>query len=75
MIGSHLLLEPEFLGRVDVRLCPSPSEARPESALRRLAAALGRRFRRHAPPPLSDYMRRDVGLEPLPKRQEWMWPC
>jgi hypothetical protein len=72
MITSHLLFE--FFGRLGPTRYPHLPEDRPESVLRRLQSALSRRLRQHSPPPLSDHLCRDIGIDPLPKSPERPWP-
>ena len=74
MINSHLLFMSEYAGRFDPRRA-NRSGAGSASFVRRLLIALLTRPRRHSlPPHLSDHLCRDIGIEPMPKRQEWMWP-
>jgi hypothetical protein len=73
MIASQLLFE--FFGRLTPARYPLRPEERPETLLRRLRSALGRRLRQHPPPPyFSDHLCRDIGIERPLKRQEWPWP-
>ena len=40
----------------------------------RLLSVIGNRLRQHSPPAvLSNHMRRDIGLDPLPERSDWHW--
>ncbi len=74
MMNSQLLFTSEYAGRFDPPRARSP-EAPSESVLRRLIVRIGRRLRRHSPPPyLSDHLCRDIGIEPMPKSQELFWP-
>ncbi|HUL09764.1 MAG TPA: hypothetical protein VLV76_25765 [Candidatus Acidoferrum sp.] len=73
MIASQLLFE--FIGRLAPTRYPHRPEEQPETLLRRLQSAVGRRLRQHSPPPYSSaYLCRDIGIEPPPKAQEWPWP-
>ncbi len=72
MIASQLLFE--IFGRLAPRRWPPRLEDRPETLLRRLASAASRRLRQHSPPPLSEHLCRDIGIEPPPKQQEPPWP-
>jgi hypothetical protein len=74
MMNSQLLFTSEYAARFDARLVPLP-EAPPESLLRRLIVSIGRRLRPNPPPPyLNDHLCRDIGIEPMPMRQEPPWP-
>ena len=72
MIASQLLFE--FFGRLAPRRWPHRLEDRSETLLRRLGSAASRRLRQHSPPPLSEHLCRDIGIEPPPKQQERPWP-
>ena len=73
MITSHLMQMVELLGR-EGALRSNGSEDRPVSPLGRLLSVVGNRLRQHSPPVvLSNHMRRDIGLEPLPERRDWNW--
>ena len=73
MIASQLLFE--FFGRLAPRQWPHRMEDQPESLLRRLRSAVGRRWRQHSPPPcLSAHLCRDIGIEPPSKQQAQPWP-
>jgi len=73
MIASHLMLMAELLGLESARRS-NESEDRPVSRLSRLIAVIGDRLRQHSPPEgLSNHMRRDIGLDPLPQRSDWLW--
>ena len=39
----------------------------------RIRSVLGRWGRQQSPPHLSNHMRRDIGLDPLPERRDWIW--
>lgn len=74
MITSHLMLMAELLGREGGLRRSSESEDRPVSRLGRMLAVFGNRLRQHSPPAaLSNHMRRDIGLDPLPQRNDWNW--
>jgi hypothetical protein len=74
MIASHLMFMAELLGRESARRRSNESEDRPVSPIRRLVSVIGNGLRQHSPPvELSNHMRRDIGLEPLPQRSEWIW--
>jgi hypothetical protein len=73
MITSHLLQMVELLGR-EGALRSNGSEDRPVTRLGRLLSVVGNRLRQHSPPAvLSNHMRRDIGLDPLPERNDWNW--
>jgi hypothetical protein len=72
MIASQLLFE--FIGRLAPSRYPHRPEEQPEPLLHRLKSAVGRRLRQHSPPPFSEHLCRDIGIEPPPKAQEWPWP-
>jgi len=74
MITSHLILMAEMLGRNSGLRRSTESEDRPVSRLGRMLSVFGRRLRQHSPPlPLTNHLRRDIGLAPLPERNEWLW--
>ena len=74
MITSHLMLMAEVFGRNRGLRRSSESEDRSGSRLGRLLAVFGSRLRQHSPPvALSNHMRRDIGLDPLPERSDWHW--
>ena len=73
MITSHLMQIVELLGR-ESGLRSNESEDRPVSRLGRVLSVVGNQLRQHSPPvELSNHMRRDIGLGPLPKRNDWNW--
>lgn len=73
MITSHLVQIVELLDR-EGGLRSNESEDRPVSRLGRLLSVFGNRLRQHSPPvELSNHMRQDIGLEPLPQRNDWNW--
>ena len=73
MITSHLMQIVELLGR-EGALRSNGSEDRPVSRLGRMLSVFGNRLRQHSPPvELSNHMRRDIGLDPLPQRSDWNW--
>ena len=74
MITSHLMFVAELLGRNSGTLRSSESEDRPVSGFGRFLSVVGNRLRKHSPPlPLTNHMRRDIGLDPLPQRSDWIW--
>jgi hypothetical protein len=74
MITSHLMFVAELLGRTSGTLRSNESEDRPVTRLGRFLPIGGSRLRKHSPPmPLSNHMRRDIGLDPLPERSDWIW--
>ncbi len=74
MITSHLMLMAELLGRESGLRRSNESEDRPVSRLGRMLSVFGNRLRQHSPPAaLSNHMRRDIGLDPLPERNDWNW--
>lgn len=74
MITSHLMFMAEMFGRNSGTLRSNESEDRPVSRLSRFLSIFGSRLRKHSPPmPLTNHMRRDIGLDPLPKHSEWQW--
>jgi hypothetical protein len=73
MITSHLMAMAELLGLESARRS-NESEDRPVSRLGRLISVIGNQLRQHSPPAeLSNHMRRDIGLDPLPQRSDWLW--
>ncbi len=73
MIASHLLFVAEVFGRNGF-LRPRRPEGRPAPRRGRVVAAVGRWARQQSPPaPLSNHLRRDIGLDPLPRRKDWIW--
>jgi hypothetical protein len=73
MITSHLMQIVELLGR-EGALRSNGSEDRPVSRLGRMLSVFGNRLRQHSPPAeLTNHMRRDIGLDPLPQRSDWNW--
>ena len=74
MITSHLLQMVELLGREGWLRRSNESEDRPASRLGRMLSVFGSQLRQHSPPlGLSNHMRRDIGLDPLPERSDWNW--
>ena len=74
MITSHLMLMAEAFGRNSGLRRSNESEDRPVSRLGRMLSVFGNRLRQHSPPiALSNHMRRDIGLDPLPERSDWNW--
>ena len=71
---AHLMLMAELLGRNGWLRRSNESEDRPVSRFGRMVSVIGNRLRQHSPPAaLSNHMRRDIGLDPLPERNEWLW--
>jgi hypothetical protein len=73
MMNSQLLFMSEYAARIEPARSRSP-EAPSESFLRRLIVRIGRRLRPNPPPYLSAHLCRDIGIEPMPERQEVLWP-
>jgi hypothetical protein len=73
MTNSHLLFVSQYVGRFDPRRS-NRSDVGPAPFVRRLLIALLTRPRRHSLPYLNDHLCRDIGIEPMPKQQEWFWP-
>jgi hypothetical protein len=74
MITSHLMFVAEVFGRDRGLRRSNESEDRPVSRPGRLLSVFGSRLRQHSPPvELSNHMRRDIGLDPLPQRSDWIW--
>jgi hypothetical protein len=74
MITAHLQFVAEVFGRNGFNLRSQRPEGRAGSRLRQILSALRGRRRQHSPPlPLSNHLRRDIGLEPLPVRKDWIW--
>jgi hypothetical protein len=73
MITSHLQFVAEVFGRNGLFLRPQDPEGRPGSRLDRIRSVLRRWSRQHSPPPLSNHLRRDIGLDPVPSREDWIW--
>ena len=73
MITAHLQFVAEVFGRNGFSLGSRRPEGRAGRRLGRIGSALGRWSRKQSPPPLSNHLRRDIGLEPLPDRQDWIW--
>ena len=74
MITSHLMLMAEVFGRNSGLRRSTESEDRPVSRLGRMLSVFGNRLRQHSPPmPMTNHLRRDIGLEPLRERNDWNW--
>jgi hypothetical protein len=73
MIGSHLPFTADYSDRFEPWQCSPASSAQQESVLRRAVASIRRRFRFDPLPPLNNHLRRDIGLDPLPKEQVRLW--
>jgi hypothetical protein len=74
MITSHLMQMVELLGREGGLRRSNESEDRPVSRFGRMLSVFGNRLRQHSPPmPMTNHMRRDIGLDPLPERSDWIW--
>ncbi|MGE0116621.1 MAG: hypothetical protein AB7S71_06450 [Dongiaceae bacterium] len=74
MITAHLQFFAEVFGRSGLVLRRRRPEGRPDPRPRRRLAVLDRWRRQTAPPtPLNNHLRRDIGLEPLPPRKDWVW--
>jgi hypothetical protein len=74
MITSHLMFVAEMLGRNSRILRSNESEDRPVTRLGRFLSIFGNRLRKHSPPmPMTNHLRRDIGLDPLPERSDWIW--
>ena len=74
MITSHLMLMAEVFGRDRGPQRSTESEARPAPRLGRMFSFFGNRLRQHSPPmPMTNHLRRDIGLDPLPDRSDWIW--
>jgi len=74
MITSHLMQMVELLGRESGLRRSNESEDRPVSRLGRMLSVFGNRLRQHSPPlPMTNHLRRDIGLDPLPDRSDWIW--
>jgi len=74
MIPSHLMFMAEVFGRNSGLRRSNESEDRPVSRLGRILSVVGNRLRQHSPPlPMTNHMRRDIGLDPLPERSQWLW--
>ncbi|MGH8248501.1 MAG: hypothetical protein ACREUU_18950 [Gammaproteobacteria bacterium] len=74
MITSHLMLMAEVFGRNRGLRRSTESEDRPVSRLGRMFSFFGNRLRQHSPPmPMTNHLRRDIGLDPLPERSDWNW--
>jgi hypothetical protein len=73
MITAHLQFVAEVFGRNGRFLRSQRPEGRPGSRFGRIRSAVGRWSRQQSPPPLSNHLRRDIGLEALPERRDWIW--
>jgi hypothetical protein len=74
MITSHLMLMAEVFGRNSGLRRSNESEVRPVSRRSRILSIFGSRLRAHSPPmPMTNHLRRDIGLDPLPERSDWIW--
>ena len=74
MIMSHLMLMAEVFGRHGWLRRSNESEARPVSRFGRVLSVFGSALRQQSPPmPMSNHLRRDIGLAPLPEREDWPW--
>ena len=69
-IASQLAFAAEACGR-NGRSPRPDSEGRPVSRLSRIVAAIGERLRPPSAQRLSNHLRRDIGLDPLPERDNW----
>jgi hypothetical protein len=69
---AHLFFVAELFG---LFLRQHEREDRPGPHRRRFAERLARWRRQQAPPValLSNHLRRDIGLEPVPRRHDWLW--
>jgi hypothetical protein len=72
MITSHLQFVAEVFGRNGLLRSQRP-EGQPGSRFDRIRSIVGRRSSQHSPPPLSNHLRRDIGLDPVPERRDWIW--
>ena len=74
MIVSQLLFVSEFFGRLSPQRGHGDAASPSSSALYHAPSAILRALRPPSPLALNDHLRRDIGLEPLPKRQDVFWP-
>ena len=72
MITAHLQFVAEVFGRNGLLRSQRP-EGRPGPRFERLRSIVGRLSRQQSPPPLSNHLRRDIGLDPVPEREGWVW--
>jgi hypothetical protein len=72
MIALQLPFVAEFFGRL--RPLRGHDDAVGASARLRLLPAIARALRSPSPVTLNDHLRRDIGLEPVGKRQDVFWP-
>lgn len=75
MMTAQLAFLAEIFGNAGRVLRPQRSEDRSGRRRGPLAEAIARWRRQHAPPAdgLSDHLRRDIGLEPVPRDDGWLW--
>jgi hypothetical protein len=73
MIVSHLQFVAEVFGRSGFFLRSQRPEGRPGRSIGRIRSVLGRWGRQQSPPHLSNHLRRDIGLDPLPEQRDWIW--
>lgn len=74
MIASQLLFVAEFFGRLSPQRGHGDVAGPSTSALYRVPSAIVSALRPPSPLTLNDHLRRDIGLEPLAKRQDVFWP-
>jgi hypothetical protein len=74
MITAHLQFVAEVFGRNGFNLRSKRPEGRMGPGPRRFLSPVGNRRRQHSPPlPLSNHLRRDIGLDPVRERKDWIW--
>lgn len=75
MMTAQLAFLAEIFGTAALVRRPQRPEDRSGRRRGPLAEAIARWRRQHAPPVdgLSDHLRRDIGLAPLPRDRGWLW--
>jgi hypothetical protein len=73
MITAHLQFVAEVFGRNGFSLRSQRPEGRPGPRFQRARSVIGRWSRQQSPPPLSNHLRRDIGLDPVPEQRDWIW--
>ena len=74
MIASQLPFVAEFFGRLSPQRGHGEVAGPSGSALYRVPSAILRALRPPSALALNDHLRRDIGLEPLPKHRDVFWP-
>jgi hypothetical protein len=73
MITAHLQFIAEVFGRNGFFLREQRPEGQPRRRFDRIRSVVGRWSSQQSPPPMSNHLRRDIGLDPVPERRDWIW--